>query len=135
MTPIATFPVFEIPHFTDGDTLWVRRRWHVGWIGTVELLAQDDRAGVCVRLTDDDKGLNTPERGKVGWAQAGADLRAIVENWHSGSAGGLQLWVYKEKPDSFGRILGDLVIPATGGTQAWSVVTAMRSKGWAAYKP
>jgi hypothetical protein len=104
-TPVLqVYPVIEVPHFTDGDTLWVRREWHSGWVDRVQLIARDDRAGVAVRLSDGGPGVNTPKKGAPGYAQSCLDLRLWVKNW---GAGNLTLRSYGV--DSFGRILGDLI--------------------------
>lgn len=132
--PEIVYPVFEVPHIHDGDTLWVRRRWHIGWLGMttggIEIIGQDDRAGVPVRLTDGVRGLDTPELKKepIQAQDALADLQAIVGNWMGGSSVGLELVTWGGM--SFDRILGDIRVP---GSKV-SLTSTMLARGWPAWK-
>ena len=133
MTPID-YPLIDVVHFTDGDTLWVRREWHVGEVDGVELIARDYLGGVCVRLTDGiektDRGLNTPERGKPGYKEAGVNLQDWIHGWQPDELI-LRAW----GKDEFGRVLGNILPVDPMHPDDGGVVAYMRDVlGWPAYR-
>jgi endonuclease YncB( thermonuclease family) len=61
-------------------------------------------------------GLDTPERGQPGYAEAGAELEALL---------GERVWVTSVKLDSFGRTLADVTT-----MEGVDVRGAMRQEWW-----
>ena len=128
LSPYAKFQVHGFPHITDGDTCWAVLSRSVGVsISGRELIEKDYAGGTCLRLTDGDLGLNTPEKAKPGYHEAGQDLAFYCSSL---VVYPVEFWVWeKDYTDEFGRFLGD-VVPYSGPT----AVEYMRSRGWAPYK-
>lgn len=87
------YKVVEVIRVVDGDTLDV-----VIDVGFRMTTAQR------IRLA----GIDTPERGQPGWAEA----TELVRAWCRDRAGWLRITT--TKADSFGRYLGDLYAPESG---------------------
>lgn len=120
------YRVLDIPNIHDGDTLWVVRERTVGEIEGAELIQRDYRGGTKVRLHDGGKGLQAAELKKAGGSAALQDLTDFVEGWQ----GDLELHTFGR--DSFGRLLGDLVV--IDHPNGYSAVQYMTERGHPTYK-
>ena len=131
---IKVFPIIDIPHVTDGDTLWVRRLWSAGEVDGVEMLGRDYAGGIPVRLAEAKElpGLNTPEKKNdpKEWARARSDLQGWVSDWVAD-----ELEFHWLGTKSFDRWLGDIVPREPHLIGEYSALAHMRDVcGWPAYR-
>lgn len=113
---------------TDGDTIRVFRSRTVQLADGLAARIHDDPAqlpdGLPVRVIN----LNTPERGKPGWAQAGADARDWLAAAETGPGLMVTTW---GTTGGFDRLLGDFW---TAGDRADTLTQWMlRDRGWPPY--
>lgn len=126
MSDGTEWQVERIVRVVDGDTVRLIRRRTTD-LGDLELIARDRHDdGVSVRLIN----LDTPERGRTGYADALWDLHGWLTSVNAdGTLPNLRVITYPG--GGFDRLLGDIYVEGDIGNTASQHM--LRDRGWAPY--
>jgi endonuclease YncB( thermonuclease family) len=123
----TTWQVDDVASVTDGDTLRVYRsridQLGDDWYHVTDVNPDGTPRSVPIRLV----WVNTPERGKPGWADAKADLMDWIGIGSTLSAPALRVVCYESA--GWDRVLGDLIDADGNSASQWLMI----ERGWPPY--